>query len=114
LVLLYEKLDFQQLHIPEKNDFYEEFKDIFDDKTWFEIMDYDISNYYKTIDQCICAIGKLSNIINGKKITMKIYKKLRKMDNKLPPFPQEFFKKEHFTTTDREFSMFSNNKAVFI
>jgi len=95
---VYEIIDKKKYDLPEN--LYEDYKTFFDEKTWFEIMGFDTSNYYKTIQECKIAIGKINNYTN---INENIYNKLRIKDNKLPPFPKEYFKKNGFTTYDNEF-----------
>ena len=96
-------------------DLYLEYKEFFDKKTWFELMEYDTTQYYKTISECVEGIeklsGKLSKKYNGQ-INPKIYNKLRKLDNRLPPFPEEYFKKNNFTTVEKEFVLETNNYDV--
>ena len=102
---VYNKLDFKKLNLPEKKELFEEFKDFFDNKSWFEIMNFDISKYYKTIKHCINAIFNLLDKFDGELITSEIYETLRIYDKKLPPFPHEYFKKQNFTTIEKEFKL---------
>lgn len=99
----YNKLDHDKLHIPSKKCLYGEFKDIFDSISWFEFMNFDIGKYYKTIKQCRKAICNLFDKFDGDIITLQIYNNLRMYDKKLPPFPQEYFKKDKFTSVEKEF-----------
>jgi hypothetical protein len=108
---VYKNLDKEKYDLPETENFYEEYKEFFDKKTWFEIMDFDMTKYYKTKSECINSIKQLTKNKN-EKIDNKKYDILRKADNKLPPYPEEYFKKSGFTTIEREFNV--NNKKNII
>lgn len=95
----YDKIK-NNVEYPEK--LYDDNKEFFDNNTWFEFMDYDVLNYYKTINECRNAILKISK---KKEMNEKEYKKCQKIDLKIPPYPEEFYKKEHFTTIKNEFSL---------
>ncbi len=108
----YLNLDKKKLNLP--TDFYGEYKEFLDKKTWFELMDFDIGNYYETISECKKAIKKLNKYHNGI-ITNEKYEMLKTYDNKLPPFPEEYFKKNNFTTVEKEFGTKKNiNDVNFI
>jgi superfamily II DNA or RNA helicase len=107
----YLNLDKKKLNLP--TDLYSEYKEFFDKKTWFELMDFDISIYYKTIYECKNAIKNLNHFHDGI-ITNKNYDILKIYDKKLPPFPQEFFKLYNFTTIKKEFSENKNKNENFI
>jgi superfamily II DNA or RNA helicase len=98
---VYEELDKKKYHLPEN--LYDEYKEFFDKSTWFELMEYDTSKYYKTIQECKNAINKLDKY-HDEIITDKIYNKLRRKDNKLPPFPKEYFKRHGFTDISSHFN----------
>lgn len=104
---VYEDLDKNKYNLPES--LYDEYKEFFDKSTWFELMEYDMSNYYKTIQECKNAIIKLDKYHDGI-ITDKIYNKLCRKDNKLPLFPKEYFKKQGFTDISKEFSIKEQKK----
>lgn len=77
-----------ELNLPK--DFQEKYKDIFEKSTWYEIMGYDISEWYDSINKIKKTIIKLSNKKIG--IINKIsYNKLLKYDDKLPPNPEYLF-----------------------
>ena len=103
---IYNNLNKQKLDLP--INFYGEYKEFFDNATWFELMDFDTSIYYSTIDECKDAIKKLNKYHNGY-ITKDVYCILKTYDNKLPPFPHEFFKKINFTTIEQQFNDKINN-----
>lgn len=63
----------------------DEYKQIFDKNTWYQIMEYDTSNWY--------GLNNLIKFINNNKITNKNeYKSFVKKNNKLPPYPNEFYR----------------------
>jgi hypothetical protein len=102
----YKNLDKDKYDLPEN--LYEGYKEFFDEKTWFELLDFDISGYYKTKSECINSIKQLNKDIDIKindKIDLKIYNNFRKKDKKLPPHPEEYFKKSGFTTIEKEFNI---------
>lgn len=101
----YKKLNHDKLKLPTKNEFYDEFKEYFDSTSWFEIMSFDTSCYYKNILECKKAICSLFDKFDGIKITQKIYDNLRTFDKQLPPFPKEYFKKDKFGTVEKEFEI---------
>lgn len=69
-------------------DLYEKFQKYFDDKTWYEILGYDTSIWYQSVKECK---EELKKIHNGN-ITEHNYYELRKIDNKLPPHPIDYYK----------------------
>lgn len=78
----------EELNLPK--DFQVKYKDIFEKKTWYEIMDYDVSEWYDSINKIKKVITQLVN--NKNNITdKKTYNKLLKYDNKLPPNPEYLF-----------------------
>jgi hypothetical protein len=99
---VYKELNKEKYDLPEN--LYEDYKEFFDKTTWFDIMSYDMSKYYKTIQDCKNAITNINKYHDGN-ITEKIYDKLRIKDNKLPPFPEEYFKKQGFTNISKEFNI---------
>jgi len=99
---VYKNLDKVKYDLPEN--LYEEYKEFFDKKTWFELLNYDMTKYYKTKSECINSIKQLNKDINVK-IDDKIYNNFRKKDKKLPPNPVEYFKKNEFTTIEKEFNI---------
>ena len=101
----YNNLNKTKLNLP--INLYDEYKEFFDEKTWFEIMDFETINYYKTIQKCFKAIEKL-NKYNNEIITNENYYNFKNKNNKLPPFPEEFFKKNNFTTIEKEFNLSKN------
>lgn len=101
---VYNSLDKEKYDLPETENLYEEYKEFFDEKTWFEWLEFDISRYYKTIQECINSIKQLDKYHNGQ-IDDEIYIVLRKKDKKLPPNPIEYFKKNGFTTIEKEFNI---------
>lgn len=112
----YEKLNLKELKLTTKNEFYKEFEEYFDSTSWFKIMNFDISCYYKTIPECKKAICNLFDKFEGVQITQKIYDNLRKYDKKLPPFPKEYFKKDKFGAIEKEFEINYNEdlKNIFL
>ena len=61
------------------NDFYEQYKELFDKITWYELLDLDTSEWYQTKQKCIKAISKLHN----GSLTKKQYYNLCKKDKKI-------------------------------
>lgn len=106
---VYEDLDKKKYNLPEN--LYEEYKEFFDKTTLFELMEYDMSKYYKTIDECKKAIVRLDKYHDGV-ITDKIYNKLRRKNNMLPPFPKEYFKRQGFTDIQKEFNIKKQTKIL--
>ena len=102
---IYLNLDKKKLNLP--IDLYSPYKEFFDKKTWFELMDFDIDIYYKTIPECKNAIKKLNKYYDGI-ITNEKYEILKIYDKKLPPFPEEYFKKNNFSTIEKEFGLEKN------
>ena len=109
--ITYNNLDKTKLNLP--INLYDEYKEFFDEKTWFEIMDFETTNYYKTIQKCFKAIKKL-NKYNNETITNENYYILKNKNKKLPPFPEEFFKKNNFTTIEKEFNLRNNISNNFL
>ena len=101
---VYRNLDKDKYELPETDEFYEEYKEFLDEKTWFELLEFDTSGYYKTKQKCINSIKQLDKYHNGQ-IDDNTYIILRKKDKKLPPNPVEYFKKSGFTTIKKEFNM---------
>jgi hypothetical protein len=95
-----------------REEFYNEYKEIFDKHTWFEILGYDMSCYYKSITECQYAITKIKEVNNIDKITNKNYLLLRQIDNKLPPNPEEYFKKYNFKDINKEFNYCKKDKNI--
>lgn len=94
----------EQYGFPENSKlFYEEYKDFFDSKTWYELLNLDTSCWYQTINDCCLA---LKNIYSGK-ITQTNYFDIIKKDKKLPPNPIEFLKLYNF----KNFNDFNDNNA---
>jgi superfamily II DNA or RNA helicase len=106
----YKNLDKDKYDLPEN--LYEEYKEFFDENTWFELLDYDISGYYKTKQECINSIKQLDKYHNGQ-IDEETYIVLRKKDKKIPPNPIEYFKKSGFTTIEKEFNINTKKNIKF-
>lgn len=107
---VYNSLDKEKYDLPEN--LYEEYKEFFDEKTWFELLEFDISKYYKTKQECINSIKQLDKYHNGQ-IDDETYIVLRKKDKKLPPNPIEYFKKDGFTTIKKEFNINTKKNIKF-
>ena len=107
---IYTNLDKKKLDLPEN--LYNEYKDYFDKTTWFELMGFDICKYYKTISKCRNVIHTQLNEFHNGIITDDIYYELKKHDDKLPPFPEEYFKHKSFTTIKKEFSLKKNKTNI--
>ncbi len=103
----YDKIpDLEEMNISlTGQELYEEYKEIFDNTTWYHILKFDTSHWYQTIDDCKKALLMLSN----KKITVKLYKQLCLKDKKLPINPDEFYKLQDFVSIEVNFN---NNKKV--
>jgi len=111
---IYKKLDKEKYDLPETENFYEEYKEFFEEKTWFEIMDFDISEYYKTKQECIEFLKQLGPYHSGR-LDEEVYEMLRKKNKKLPPHPEEYFKKSGFTTIKKEFNISkANTKSAIL
>ena len=84
------------------NDFHEEYKEFFDKYTWYELMGFDTSNFYKTVNECKNAINKLmpNTFINEKK-----YRELVKKDKKMPLCPEEHYKNKGFIDIKTSFNL---------
>lgn len=105
----YDELDKKGLDLPDN--LYDEYKEFFDNESWFELLDMDISSYYKTKSECFNAIKELNKFNDGI-LTDKTYDDLRKIDKKLPPYPMEYFKKMEFTSVNNEFNLKTQNLKV--
>jgi len=72
--------------------FYNEYRDYFETKSWYELLGLDISCWYSSIKNIDKAIyGKYEG-----ELTRRKYSELMKKDNKLPPYPQYLFKLHTF------------------
>ena len=89
---------------------YDEYKEMFDGQTWYGILGLDTSGWYDTVGRCKNALKKF----NINHITRDKYIKCLKKDKRLPVNPNEFFKLEHFTDIEREFSNTPNNNQIII
>lgn len=67
---------------------FDDYKDFFDNKSWYDLLDLNTNKWYKTINECKNAIYNLYK----KKIDEKIYRKLQRKDDRLPVNPCEFYK----------------------
>lgn len=85
----------EELDLP--YDFRHEYADIFDKKTWYEILGYNTNQWYG-------SIKSMKNKINGVS-DRKSYNVLRESDKMLPPYPQYVFKYATF----KEFIMKINS-----
>lgn len=85
---------------------YEKFKNNFDNKTWYEILEFDTSEWYQSVSKCKTELQKMHNGT----ITEKIYNKLAKKNNKLPPHPKIFFVHKDFLNIEDSF----NRTELFI
>jgi len=91
------------------DNFYEEYKEFFDKYTWYELLELDTSNFYKTINECKNSILKImpNTFINEKK-----YKELVKKDKKLPLCPEEHYKNKGFIDIKTSFNSNSDLKKA--
>lgn len=105
---VYNNLDKDKYDLP--LDLYQEYNEFFDERTWFDIMGFDTDEYYKTINECKNAIIKLNN--KNHNITSILYNKLREKDKKLPPFPEEYFKKQGFINLQTHFNTQTKPKSL--
>jgi hypothetical protein len=112
-----DKTDFWEVYnnIPEKEliglpiNLYEKYKLQFDSRTIYDILDIDMSYYYQTINESSKALKKL----HKGKITDINYKEMITKDDKLPLFPEEFYKKQGFTCIKNSFNTNINKKIDF-
>ncbi len=87
---------------------YEEFKEIFDKKTWYDILEYDVSNFYSVKKVIKHVKTKFEKI----KMTNKKYIKLVRDNKLLPLYPDEYYRldndyisiKETFSVNNDNFS----------
>lgn len=82
------------------DDLYDEFRELFDKTTWYDLLGIDTSMWYATKNKCCEALAKLCK----DKITAKKYYELCKKDKQLPVNPNELYKKENFTKIENEFN----------
>ena len=61
-------------------DFQKEFKNKFEENTWYDLLDIDTSEWYKNYE-------KIKNIV-GKPFTKEKYKMVSEKNKKLPPYPE--------------------------
>jgi len=94
--------DKAKLNIPlDSKTLYDEYKDKFDNNNWYDLLGLDTNRWYKTKEECMASLQKLSNDI----ITSNNYKELRKKDPKLPINPNELYKKGGFTSIEKDFNI---------
>ena len=85
---VYEEIK-DKYNLPEN--LHEDYKDKFKENTWYQILGIDTSCWYSDNKEFMRNIRKLGydeNIINNK----REYDKIRKQNNKFPPFPKELYK----------------------
>ncbi|AYV82943.1 MAG: type III restriction enzyme, res subunit [Hyperionvirus sp.] len=70
---------------------YDEYKDIIDKKTWYDLLGYDTSIWYQNKNVMIKKIRNKIRKVNKLPIE-RIYRQMRKIDTKLPPYPQELYR----------------------
>jgi len=83
------------------NDLYNEFKEFFDTKSWYDILGIDTKDWLQT-PKAIKEFFKNKNIVDVTESRYRVYAKIFKQ---LPPNPKEFFKFNNFTTIEKEFSV---------
>jgi superfamily II DNA or RNA helicase len=110
-------VDFWQAYdnIPDKNGLpesakklYNEYKEYFDSRTWYEILELDTCCWYQTINECTKAIKKITDEI----VTDKMYYKLLNKDKMLPIMPSEYFKTQKFTSIEKNFNEQTKDHVV--
>ena len=95
------------LGLPETaKDLYKEYKEIFDTKSWYQILGIDMSKYYQTVTKCIKVLSDLTD----NEITDAEYYKCTKKDKRLPPNPDEFFKLHKFSGISETFNKQTKSK----
>jgi superfamily II DNA or RNA helicase len=87
---------------------YDEYKEIFDSHTWYDILGLDTDKWYTTVSECKKALKK----IYDKEITDKIYEKALSFDDKLPINPYEFYKFNGFKSIKESFNTNGSVKSV--
>ena len=75
--LEYEKLDYESLGIPNLDEFKNRFKDIFDNKTWYDLLELNFDYY---------SIDELKNIIMSNSLDIV------KTDIRIPKYPNEYYR----------------------
>lgn len=96
----------EKYRLPEN--IFELYKDFFDKTTWYELLHFDTSIWYQTINKCINVIKKLN--IEHACITTEKYNELIKIDSKLPIYPYELFRLNGFISIEKNF----NQKAKIL
>jgi superfamily II DNA or RNA helicase len=88
----YEKLDHDELRLPK--DIYEPFKNIWETKTWYDLLGF--KNMYYDFITCQKVFRTNSKLIiysdKWYKLSKNKINKLREIDNKIPPNCNEFYK----------------------
>lgn len=84
---------------------YEEYKEYFDSKTWYEILDLNTNGWYQTINECRNALKKIYNT----EYDDILYQKAINEDKKIPFNPYEFYKLYGFKNVK---DTFNNNNNV--
>ena len=91
------------------DNFHEEYKEFFDKYTWYELLELDTSNFYKTVIECRNAIIKLLPDIL---IDENNYRKLIKKDKKIPMCPEEYYKNKNFIDIITSFNIVKNSTKM--
>lgn len=88
----YKKLDHDKLNLPK--DIYTEYENIWKTKTWYDLLDYKNIFYdFNTCQKVFRTNPKLfAYFENWYLLSNEKLKKIRKIDNKIPPYCREFYK----------------------
>jgi superfamily II DNA or RNA helicase len=64
-----------------------EYKDMWDTRTWYEVLGLEVKNEWWNVDKSKKVFHKIKELV-----TKQMYLDYRKTNNKLPPYPEEFFR----------------------
>ena len=79
-----------------------EFKSIFDNKTRYELFGYNTSRWFQTPKEAEKFIRKSYNGYITKKVYYKIHNDDETKENKLPPYPNEFYRTKGFVGIEED------------
>ncbi|ARF11867.1 type III restriction enzyme, res subunit [Klosneuvirus KNV1] len=97
----------EKLGLPEN--IYNEYKEIWDKKTWYDVLNIDMSKWYSSWKTVKNVLNKTKYANNINEIT---YQKLLEFDNMLPPNPNELYRLDNtYVSIKKSFN--NNDKSYF-